>query len=348
MKSLKFLLVISSLSLAFGFNIANASNIADDYQDESYEDSYSNIEYVTASNIEQLDYNTDSMIPKVPRVSELYLDENNILGRYGPLGSEGPLGRDGPIQKLKLFNPSEYPYFTDYFKSSYNLLSNRNNNYLKFLDAHTDNDNHHERKFFQLNDFAYIRTLGLLGLLGTTGPFGHVGVLGPLGPVGVHGYSRDKQGNYIDKDGNIVTQVEITSNNKSKKVFDLYEFYKTEYAASKKDLDTSFVTLGSLKDNYSDDYIVNNDEKQIVTILVVPEQLFNYFDIQLYSSNGDLITESNSRQYINFIQFLAPKDTSYTVKVTSPDKSDKYALYVTGSTKYLNKYNIDGDHIIQK
>ena len=115
-----------------------------------------------------------------------------------------------------------------------------------------------------------------------------------------------------------------------------------------KDLDTSFVTLGSLKDNYSDDYMIHSDKNEIVTIVVVPKYMFNNFDIELHNSKGKLIAKSDSHKYINFIQFLSPKDNNYIIKVTSPDKSDKYALYVTGSTEYLNKYNASGDHIIKK
>ncbi|QLE79343.1 hypothetical protein FLM55_06170 [Francisella sp. Scap27] len=57
---------------------------------------------------------------------------------------------------------------------------------------------------------------------------------------------------------------------------------------------------------------------------------------------------STSNEYVNFIQFLAQKESAYIVKVSSPDKSDAYSLYVTGGTEYLNKYNISGDHIISE
>ncbi|AIT09299.1 hypothetical protein LO80_04495 [Candidatus Francisella endociliophora] len=339
MKKLRFLLPTIALTLCY--TLANASDVNSNWQDD-----YSNIKYVTASSIENLNDNTSSIQPTVDITNIIYLYENGPLGKYGPIGSAGPLGKDGPVQKLKSFDPSTYPYFTDYFKSFYGPLSE--DGPLGFLGPYTENS-YYYGDLFELNNFAvHVRALGLWGVLGTVGPFGPVGALGPLGPIGAHGYSRDEQGNYTDKDGHIVTKIDVPFDSDSKRSFDLYELYKAEYAASKKDLDTSFVTLGNLKENYSDDYVINNDEKQVVTILVIPEQLFNYFDIQLYSSNGNLIAESNSRKYINFIQFLAPKDTNYTIKITSPDKSDKYALYVTGSTKYLNKYNISGDYILEK
>lgn len=339
MRKLKKLCILSTLLVSFV--TTNASNVNDNWQDD-----YSSIKYVTASSIEQLGYNVESITPKVNLSNKLYLHQDGPLSKYGPIGAEGPLGRNGAIQNLKPFNPSTYPYFTDYFKSFYGPLSEIGP--LGFLGPYTEKSYYKGELFEQNNFAAHVRSLGLWGVLGTIGPFGPVGALGALGPVGVHGYDRDKQGNYIDKDGNIVTEIEVAFDNESKRKFDLYELYEAEYSSDKKDLDPSFVTLGSLKDKYSDDYMIHNDENQIITILVVPNYIYDHFNIELYSSNGKLIAKSDSHKYINFIQFLAPEDTDYTIKITSSDRSDKYALYVTGSTKYLNKYNISGDHIIEK
>lgn len=115
-----------------------------------------------------------------------------------------------------------------------------------------------------------------------------MGVLGPLGPIGEHGYDRDKNGNYI-ANGKIVTQHTVPYDYNTSRTFDLYEFYDTDFASKKKDLDTSFLTNGSMKDKIGDDYIINSNQKQIVTILVTPKYISNRFYVELYNDKDELL-----------------------------------------------------------
>lgn len=337
---MNFSKILITLSITIlGLALANAYDVNENWQDD-----YSNIKYITASSIEKLDKDASSILPKVDDTNIVYLHQDGPLGKYGPTGSKGPLGKNGPMQKLKPFKPKSFNLlFNEYIKKFYGPLSEHGP--LSELGPYKENK-YYKGELFEYNNLAtQLRALGLWSVLGPIGPFGPVGALGPLGPVGDHGYSKDKQGNYIDKNNNIVTKIDAAFDSKSSREFDLYELYSPKYASSKKDLDTSFATVGSLGDKIDDSYIINSDQKQIITILATPNHLFNQFNVELYDARDNLIAKSDSHNYINFIQFLAPKSTSYIVKITSPDKSDEYALYVTGSTKYLNKYNISGDHI---
>ena len=327
-----------------------SSSVYADGVNDNWSSDYSTIKYVSASSIEKLDKNIDSILPEVNNSNTMYLLSNGPLGEYGPIGPNGALGKDGPVETGSSydFNLSLYPYLDKYFKSFFGPLSKdgplgKNGPYTK--------ESYYNGTLFLDNNFAvHLRSLGLWGILGPTGPLGPVGALGPLGPNGTHGYKKNKNGEYLNKDGSIITEVSVPFDSESSRDFDLYEYYKNEeFAKAKNDLDTSFVTKGNLSDdNLYDEYIINNDNKQIVSILVLPTHLFNNFNIELYNSKKQLVAKSDSLKYINFIQFLAPKDTVYTVKITSSDKSNEYMLYVTGSTEYLNKYNISGDHIATK
>ena len=326
LKTLGLLALISSSLYANGVNKVN----------DKWSDDYSNFKYVSASSIEELNKNVDSIIPEIDNFNAMaYLRKYGPLGKTGPISAYGPLGLSGPIINNITFDPGFYPFLSNYFRSFFGSIENgplgKDGPYTK--------ENYYNGTLFLNDSFAVqLRALGLWGILGPIGPLGPVGPLGVLGPNGDHGFSKDKDGNYLNAEGKMVTDISINFSDNSKRKFDLYEYYKDEeFAKSKKDLDTSFVTKGNLSDdNLYDEYIINNDDKQIVSILVLPTHIFNNFNLELSNSKGQLIAKSDSKEYINFIQFLAPKDTVYTIRVTTSDKSNEYMLYVTGSTEYLN------------
>jgi hypothetical protein len=330
-KTLGLLTLISSGLYAVGVN-------------DNWSDDYSNFKYVSASSIAKLGKNVESILPEVNSENVSLLSNDSILGKYGPIGSQGALGSELAANN-NTPNINQYPALDKYYKSFFGPINKTLGERGPFTE-----ESYYNGFLFQDSNFAVqIRSLGLWGILGPTGPLGPVGVLGALGPNGSHGYTKDKKGNYLTKDKKKVTDISVPFDNNYSREFDLYEFYENKYAMEKKDLDTSFVTKGYLYDNNLDDeYMINNDQKQIITVLVVPTNLYNHFDISLYNSKDKLIAKSNSIEYINFIQFTAPKNTSYILKVSSQDKSNEYMLYVTGSTEYLNEYNISGDHVVSK
>ncbi|MFT4694518.1 MAG: hypothetical protein ACI8TE_001434 [Francisella sp.] len=326
-KTLGLLTLISSGLYAVGVN-------------DNWSDDYSIFKYVSASSIEKLGKNVESILPEVNSENVSLLSNDSILGKYGPIGPQRALGSELAANN-NTPNINQYPALDKYYKSFFGPINKTLGERGPFTE-----ESYYNGFLFQDSNFAVqIRSLGLWGILGPTGPLGPVGVLGPLGH---HGYKKNENGDYIDEDNNIITEIDVPYDNESTRNFDLYEYYETEYASKKKDLDTSFVTKGDLGDNIDDKFLINNDQKQIITALVVPTNLYNHFDISLYNSKDKLIAKSNSIEYINFIQFTAPKNTSYILKVSSQDKSNEYMLYVTGSTEYLNKYNISGDHVVSK
>jgi len=335
---------------ALGILAIMSSSVYADGINDNWSNDYSKVKYVSASSIEKLDKNIDGILPEVNDSNAIYLSPNGPLSKYGPIGPNGPLGKDGPIETKTSYdlNLNLYPYLDKYYKSFFGPLNK--DGPLGENGPYTEKSYYSGTLFLDNNFAVHLRSLGLWGILGPTGPLGPVGALGPLGPNGTHGYKKNKNGEYKNKNGKVITKISVPFDNDTSRSFDLFEYYKDEeFAKGKKNLDTSFVTKGDLSDNnLYDEYIINNDDQQIVSILVLPTHLFNNFNIELYDSKKQLIAKSDSLKYINFIQFLAPKYTVYTIKITTSDKSNEYMLYVTGSTEYLNKYNISGDHIASK
>lgn len=342
--------IITLIVLPFSFGFS--TNVNSNWQDD-----YSKTKIVTASSIEKLNENVSSINPIVDDYSKPYLKKNSALGTKGPISAFGPLGLLGPIGTKTPIDPNYWVNilnvflapFSEYFSSFYG--SNSTDSPLGHNGPYTEKNYYYGDLFLENNFAVHLRALGLWNILGTTGPLGPVGALGVLGPVGSHGFKSNSNGQYIDKQNNIVTETNILLDyNDNTRTFPLYEYYDNAYALSTSDLDTSFVTKGKLKTKASvDEYPINNTQDQILSILVVPINVLDHFNIELDDSNGNVIANSNSKDYINFIILTAQKNTSYTIKVSTEENSYYgYFLYVTGSTKYLNKYNISGDYIIEK
>lgn len=342
------ILVLIILPFSSGFATSVNSN---------WQDDYSNTKIVTASSIEKLNKNISSINPVVDSSNKVYLNKNSTLGSNGPISAFGPLGLLGSVGTKKPISPSYwiemlnifFSPFSDYFSSFYG--PNSVDGPLGHNGPYTEENYYYGDLFLKNNFTVHLRALGLWNILGTTGPLGPVGALGVLGPVGSHGYKTNDNGQYVDSLQNIVSHINIpfdyTGNTRK---FPLYEYYDNDYALNTINLDTSFVTKGKLESKTSiDKYSIKNTEDQILSILVVPVNVLDHFNIELDDANGNVIANSNSKDYINFIILTAPKNNSYTIKVSSNQNSAYgYFLYVTGSTKYLNKYNISGNHIKQE
>ncbi|AJI55549.1 hypothetical protein LA56_1526 [Francisella philomiragia] len=315
---------------------------------QKWSDDYSEIKYVSASTLEALQKTRDAntIYPKIDEqgVHELYV--SRPLSKYGLLGPTGPLGDSThALKKIDVISLFDYD---KYYKSFYGAFSEEGP--LGFVGPFTA-ESYYGDNFYQSDSLApHLRGLGILGVLGILGPLGPTGLLGPLGPSGQHNLEVDKDGHYLDKNKAVIKSIEVPFDYTETRVFDLFELYSADYALQNMDLDTSFAVEGSLKDKADDDYVIHSDQNQIVTIAVIPKTRFSIFSISLFEnktsySKEKLIAKSDSQRFVNFIQFTAPKDTSYIVRIASPVGSDKYLLSVTGSTEYLNKYNVKGAHI---
>ena len=80
-KTLGLLTLISSGLYAVGVN-------------DNWSDDYSNFKYVSASSIEKLGKNVESILPEVNSENVSLLSNDSILGKYGPIGSQGALGSE--------------------------------------------------------------------------------------------------------------------------------------------------------------------------------------------------------------------------------------------------------------
>ena len=78
---------------------ASKSKNSNEKVNQNWSSDYSRMKYVTASSIENLEKNTNSISPKVSPINKMYLYEE------GPLGIYGPLGKEGPVQQLKKYTP---------------------------------------------------------------------------------------------------------------------------------------------------------------------------------------------------------------------------------------------------
>lgn len=338
-------LILSYLLL--GLSVANAQSVNDDWTQN-----YPHVQYISASSIEALNANTDSVQPVVDSTNQKYLSPSSVLGLEGPLGAFGPLGMLGPIGSNTPFNPA---YWISHFGPSMNT-------WMSLIHAPLNNINgplgengpytesaYYQDSIFEENNFAVqTRAFGLWSILGPIAQMGAVGALGPLGPIGAHGYKMNKNGQYVSDGGEVVRTVNGLYDDNSRRAFPLYEYYNARFAQSMSDNDTSFMVAGKLTKNAVDAYPIHNDQDQIVTILVVPVNYYDQFSVSIYDQMGNLVAKSDSTKFINFIQLSLPQQTDYIIDVKGLSKhfvNGGYYLYVTGSRDYLNQWNISGDHI---
>ncbi len=317
----------------------------------AYSSSY--IQYISAVTVANQNTDMDGIYPAVESDLSLYLSTDSALGYLGPISQLGPLGPLGPLAGSNTWNYSAWIFdnytWQDYYDSIYGPLSaagplGENGPYTS--------SNYYNGSVFTSNQFAAnTRAFGLWSILGPIGPLGAVGPLGALGPNGSTGYVTNESGAYINSSGSVVRSISVPYSSTENRTFDLYENYTQSYAMQMPDNDTSFMVVGNLGNNTSNSYTINSSQDQIVTALVVPNatDVTNIMYVGIYTTDNQLIALSDSNLYINYVEFTAPANTSYIVRVTSAADtiSTAYRLYVTGSYSYLNEYYISGDYINQ-
>lgn len=174
-----------------------------------------------------------------PTLDSVYYGQFNSLssvGYFGPLGPYGPLGTLGPIGD-KVWNPSFWQPTsskdTDFSSSktttSIDMICGPSSGFSSVLCDRDDwrksgpmsdqgplgkfgplaadiymGENSVSKDFFSTNTFAqHLRAFGLFTALGPIGPLGALGPLGPLGPVGAHLLTRDRNGNFVNGNGEV-------------------------------------------------------------------------------------------------------------------------------------------------
>lgn len=345
------------LNLSYSYvnsaGVATNATLAINYQALVWGSNYSTAtpQYITANSVAAQPSNMSGIYPAVPASLSTYLGTGSALGYLGPISSFGALGPLGPLG-TNAWDPATWISgslsWANYFPTINGPLSasgplGQNGPYTESA--------YYNGAIFSNNQFdANTRAFGLWSILGPIGPLGAVGPLGPLGPIGATGLtSLPATGQFVNASSQVVRSVSVPYNATTSRSFDVYENYVQSYATQMPNNDTSFMVVGNLGSNSSNSYTINSSQNQIVTVLVVPNStlMSNIMYVSLYSTSGKLIAQSNSNAYINYIEFTAPANASYVVKISqaSTSLSSAYRLYVTGSYSYLNEYYIQGNYI---
>lgn len=219
-----------------------------------------------------------------------------------------------------------------------------------------------------INDFAHqMAAKGVWSVLGPLGPLGTarnlhgtelvlkrlagpLGALGPLGPIGAHGYQADKQGNYLDSNGQVVRTFTVPYNSSYSRTFELFESYTQAFAHTFKAQDTSFMVHGVLDPNSSTSstFPLVSHQSQVVTILLVPMYQFDSFQLTLSQGSTQLV-QTYELTFIEWIQFRAKAGATYSVTIdlqySAQPLPNEYFLYVVGSTSEFQFSDIGGPQV---
>ncbi len=258
-------------------------------------------------------------------------EDNPALGYMGPLGPYGPLGTLGPIGQ-NVWNPSNLITGSMNWEDMQKQLTAAGGPLSEAGPLGPNGPVAMDQKQVPKD----LQVGGDAAVLGPLGPLGALGPLGPLGPIGAHGYKADADGNYRDKDGNIVRSVDVPYQG-GKRSYDLVEDYSKEQAEKMKDNDTSFMVHGSLdKDSEVDAFPFQAKNAQFVTVMVVPEEQLDAFELSVRDDSGKLLYDSKSLTSIPWVQLQVPAGTHLKAQVklkanyqflTPPS----YRLVVTGA-----------------
>lgn len=257
--------------------------------------------------------------------------DDPALGYLGPLGPYGPLGTLGPIGQ-NLWNPSQLISGSFDWSEQQKQLTAAGGP----LSAAGPLGPKGPLAQDQKNVPAPLRVGGDEAVLGPQGPLGALGPLGPLGPIGAHGYKADADGNYRDKDGNIVRSVEVPSGD-GKRSYDLVENYGKEQAAKMKDNDTSFMVHGAAdRSGGADSFSFQAKSAQNVTVLLVPEHQLDSFGLTIRDAAGKVLYDSKSMSAVAWAQLRVPAGTQLSAQIKLGDSSQfllppSYRLIVTGA-----------------
>ena len=165
---------------------------------------------------------------------------------------------------------------------------------------------------------------GVLQSLGNAGALGPLGIAGSLGPHGAHGFKRDRKGNYLDKNNNIVTEINTDSG-----IFELYELY----SQLPKNLDTSFAYFSNTRSE--EEISFTSKKTQWINILVINEYDLDRFGIEI----DGIDLKSNLQTISNSINIKAEEGTKITVKIKLLSSlhfmNKPFRLFVTGAPGFF-------------
>jgi hypothetical protein len=274
------------------------------------------------------------------------------LGPWGPLSDVGPIFVANWYNNYAKYWINPLYNWTTYFSSINGPLTSAGP--LGSNGPYTAENYYNNPALFNTNQFAAnTRAFGLWSILGPIGPLGAVGPLGAIGPVGALGtigLTTNSNGAYVNSGKQVVNEINVPYTTSQTRAFSPYANYTPNYVVKNAaNNGTSFMVQDNFMYLSSANYTIHSNQDQIVTVLAVPtdEISTDVIYVSLYDTLGNLIASSNSTLFINYIEFTAPANTSYVVKLTASNLSltPIYNLYITGSYNYLNQYYIQGDYI---
>lgn len=205
-----------------------------------------------------------------------------MLGSAGPMGAFGPLATLGPIGENS-WNASGFFASLGDWTGLAQLLS-ENGGPLS-ADGPLGESGPLGKAAYSATPRDF-RAAGVYAIFGPAGPFGPLGPLGPLGPIGAHG-SGSGSGTVTIPGG------------AGDGRFHLVKYYSQ--AGTHTSFDTSFMAVGAVETDKDAEYWVTSPEKQVVSILVVPEKSLDVFSVSATSPTNDLDIRSDSSTRINWI-----------------------------------------------
>ncbi|MBI5549208.1 MAG: hypothetical protein HY901_35435 [Deltaproteobacteria bacterium] len=303
--------------------------------------------YVSGSTVTPTDTKHEEAFWFAPHV---YMRMVGPMGRRGPIGMYGPLGTAGPVGSWA-WNPSRYITGTLGWEDPQKALTKDGGPLSK------DGPLGEHGPLGEMMDATVSNPYqpgGMYAVLGPWGVLGALGPLGPLGPVGAHGFSSTKQGDYVDKDGNVQRTIRTQWSLTEAKDWDLVEDYSEKRARELPDNDTSFLVEGSIaRTELSDTYRFRSKVDQYVSVLVLPElataacfphlrfrgaeeaaqkamanpfaaaqemwtaglKAYDDFDVEILNGEGKVVARSNLLGGADWIHIKVPADTELQARV---------------------------------
>ena len=317
--------------------------------------------FVTASSIERARFTESKIQPDIDSWAAGLTQPQGPLGYWGPLGPCGPLQEFGVIGE-HCWNPSKF------ITGKFAPVGFNFKNMVKAImgkDGPASENGPLGKTWYEkiLPTFiaygSHLQAGGLFGILGPKGVLGVFSAIGEFGPIGAIGKIADKNGAYREG-GSIVKSAKFKKGSKTKET-ELVEFYdlgeERRFHKKGKHFDESFVADGTIGKNLREEFMIDLKKDTWVNILPIPDSVLDSFGVKVFTSDGKLLLESNSRDLINFAQLKVPSNTTVKVQVFWEGGSvydlsggafrrgGSYRLHVIEAPGEPRELPIDGPHL---
>lgn len=246
-----------------------------------------------------------------------------VIGPWGPLGSLGPIGKNFWNVTPVFSTIGDWTTLQKYLTKNGGPLSSSGP---LFIMSELG-----QSVFHSMPNAKLLSCGGVLSVLGNSGPLGPLGVLGPLGPNGAHGFSHNRDGDFIDKAKSTVRKIDING-----KSYPLYEFYHERVLTRSMVFDTSFSIEGEMGRGEKIELEINSSEGQWISILIQNQFELDTFYLNIYDDQGQKVISSENDSLVNFVHLKVDKNTTFKIEIVHQDSlhfliEKPYRLFVTGS-----------------